>query len=77
MVDRNAEALAEQLLSWPTSDRARLAELLIASLERSEQNTETAWDQEIDRRAAELDSGEVRGIPAGAVFAEIDRRLRR
>lgn len=29
------------------------------------------------RRAAELDSGRVRGIPAEAVFAELDRRLRR
>lgn len=77
MVDGNAEVLAERLLSWPMSDRARLAELLLASLERGEGNTETAWDEEIGRRITELDSGEVRGIPAGDVLAEIDRRLAR
>ena len=55
MVDRNAEVLAEQLLTWPTSDRARLAALLLASLEPSEADAEAAWDLEVDRRAAELD----------------------
>lgn len=77
MVDRNAEALAQQLLSWPTSDRARLAELLIASLEPSEPNASVAWEEEIDRRAAELDHGDVRAIASTDVFAEIERRLQR
>ena len=76
MVDRNAEVLAEQLLTWPTSDRARLAALLLASIEPSEADVEAAWDEEVERRAADLDAGHVRGIPAADVFAEIDRRLR-
>ena len=77
MVDRNAEALAKQLLELPSADRARLAELLIASLEATENGVKEAWDQEASKRAAELGSGSVRGIPAKDVFAEIDRRLRR
>lgn len=77
MVDQNAELLAEQLLTWPMADRARLAALLLASMEAADSDVEAAWDEEIDRRAAELDSGEVRGIPAEAVFAELNRRLRR
>ena len=77
MVDRNAEALAAQLLAWPSADRARLAELLIASLEPADADADAAWDEEIDRRAAELDGGAVRSIPADEVFAELDRRLRR
>ena len=77
MVDRNAEALAAQLLAWPRADRARLAELLIASLEPADPDADAAWDDEIDRRAAELDSGSVSGVPAEEVFAELDRRLRR
>ena len=80
VVDRNAEVLAEQLLTWPTSDRARLAALLLASIEPSEADVEAdveaAWDEEVERRAADLDAGHVRGIPAADVFAEIDRRLR-
>ena len=76
MVDRNAEVLAKQLLTWPTSDRARLAALLLASIEPTESGVESAWDEEADRRAADLDTGHVRAIPAAAVFAEIERRLR-
>ena len=33
MVDRNPAALADLLLALPSADRARLAELLLASLE--------------------------------------------
>jgi putative addiction module component (TIGR02574 family) len=75
MVDRNAEVLAQQLLAWPVADRARLAELLIASLEPSEIDGEAAWTVEIDRRAADLDSGLVNGVAVAQVLAEIDRRL--
>lgn len=76
MVDRNAETLAEQLLTWPTSDRARLAALLIASLESTEPDVAAAWDEEITRRGTELDAGTVSSVPATEVFAELDRRLR-
>ena len=75
MVERNAEVLAQQLLAWPVADRARLAELLIASLERSETDSEAAWNAEIEQRATDLDSGRLRGVVAGQVLAEIDRRL--
>lgn len=77
MVDRNAEALAKQLLELPSADRARLAGLLIASLEPTETGVEEAWDEELAARAADLATGRVRGIPAEEVFAEIDRHLRR
>jgi hypothetical protein len=77
MVDQNAELLAEQLLAWPTAERARLAALLLASVEPSESDVEAAWNEEIARREAALDSGEVRGIPAADVFAELERRLAR
>ena len=59
MVDRNAEVLAEQLLTWPTVERARLAPLLLASIEPSEPDVAAAWDEEVFRRAAELDGGHV------------------
>lgn len=75
MVDRNAEVLAQQLLEWPVADRARLAELLIASLETSERDSETTWETEINRRASELDGGLVHGVAVAQVLAEIDRRL--
>jgi len=76
MVDRNAEVLADQLLALPSVDRARLAELLLASIEERDTNAAAAWNEEIDRRTNELDSGSVAGVPAADVFAEVERRLR-
>ena len=77
MVDRNAEALADQLLALPSADRARLAALLLASLEGGDRGAAAAWDGEIGKRARELDGGQVSGVPAADVFAEVERRLRR
>jgi len=77
MVDRNAEALADQLLALPSVDRARLAELLLASIEEREADATAAWTDEIDRRSAGLEGGRVAGIAAADVFAEVERRLRR
>ena len=77
MVDRNAQALADQLLALPSRDRARLAELLLASLEDRDPGATAAWDDEIDRRAADLAGGRVAGVAAADVFAEVERRLRR
>ncbi len=75
MVDRNAEALADQLLALPSVDRARLAELLLASIEGRDADSTAVWNEEIERRTNELDTGRVSGIPAADVFAEVERRL--
>ena len=77
MVDRNAEVLAEQLLTWPTADRARLAALLLASIEPSEPDIAAAWDEEIARRGAELAEGRLQAIPVADVFAALDQHLPR
>ena len=77
MVDRNAEALADQLLALPSVDRARLAELLLASIEERDADSTAAWNDEVDQRSNEMDSGQVAGISALDVFAEVERRLRR
>ncbi len=54
------EAAALLLLS---GQRARLAERLIASLDRDPE-VETAWAEEIKRRIADLEAGLVDTIPA-------------
>jgi putative addiction module component (TIGR02574 family) len=77
MVDWNADALAEHMLTLPPHDRARLAELLLASLEGADPDVEAAWATEVQRRVRELEQGAVRGIPAEEVFAAVERRLRR
>ena len=77
MDDRNAAAIADQLLALPTSERARLAQLLLASLEERDDEASDAWDAEIVARAADLSAGRVAGVPAADVFAEVERRLHR
>jgi putative addiction module component (TIGR02574 family) len=77
MVDRNTDAFANQLLALPAGDRARLAQLLLASIEGSDPSAATAWDEEVDRRAAALANGTVAGVPAADVFAAVERKLGR
>ncbi len=76
MVDRNAQAVADQLLTLPAQDRARLAALLLASLEGADSDASAAWDAEISQRSEQLAAGDVQGVPAAEVFAEVERRLR-
>jgi putative addiction module component (TIGR02574 family) len=70
------EQLENEAQNLPRDERARLAEALIASLDE-EAEIERAWLAEAERRAAELDSGAVEGIPADQVFAELEELLDR
>lgn len=58
-------------------DRARLAEELLASLEAdAEPGVDAAWDEELRKRIAEVESGAVKLVPADEVFARVRRTLR-
>ena len=59
----------------PPEERAKLAERLIASLERNPE-VEKAWEEEIKRRIAEFAAGRIESIPAETVFEEARDRLR-
>ena len=62
---RDASELSED-------DRATLAGLLIESLEaQPEPDVEAAWSAEIERRVADIDSGNVKTIP----WEDVRRRL--
>lgn len=62
---RDASELSER-------DRATLAGLLIESLEAEpEPDVEAAWSAEIERRIADIDSGDVKTVP----WDEVRRRL--
>ncbi len=66
------EEFLARALQLPESDRAELAASLIDSLDReSDENAEAAWDVEIRRRLAELDSGSVKTVS----WAEARRRI--
>ena len=77
---RTTEQLESQLLTLPPADRARLAELLLASLDAETEAgpvaaAEDAWRVEGEHRLAELRAGLVAGVPAAQVFADASRRL--
>ena len=64
-----------ELLKLPSHERARLAEVLISSLDE-EDEVARAWADVAERRYEELRTGKVKGIPAEDVFARIRARPR-
>lgn len=69
--------LEKKAKSLSAEERAKLAEVLLESLEgESLAEIEAAWDREIEERAAAYDRGELQTISAEDVFAEA-RRLAR
>ena len=72
------EELSARAKTLSPEDRARLAEELLDSLqEASDADAEAAWEREIERRVAEIESGAVKLIPAEDVHAEARRLIRR
>jgi putative addiction module component (TIGR02574 family) len=69
------EDLKVRALQLTPPDRDELVRTLIASIdgepEGSPEDIARAWDEEIERRIADLDSGKTVGIPAEQVLAEM------
>lgn len=58
------EQLAEQAMNLPTESRARLADLLVESLDTEElSRIEMLWIAEAKRRRDEVRSGKVKAVP--------------
>lgn len=56
--------LLKEALKLPPEARAALAGSLLDSLDQEvDEDAETAWHAEIDRRLRELDSGKVKPVP--------------
>lgn len=71
----SVQELQAEVLKLPSHERARLAELLISSLDEEDEIT-TAWADEAERRYHDLRSGKVEGIPAEEVLARVRSNLR-
>lgn len=68
--------LEEQAMELSLPDRARLIRLLIASLDSAdEDDVEAAWAEEVRRRLAEYQSGQVKAVPGEQAMANARRRL--
>jgi putative addiction module component (TIGR02574 family) len=68
------QEIEAQALRLPPSQRARLAQHLIASLDEADE-AEQAWADEAARRSDALASGEATAVPAADVLAEARRAV--
>jgi len=70
------EELSQKARALPPEERVRLAEELLATVQEVDLEIEAAWDEEIRRRIAEIDSGAAKLVSADEVFAEVRRLLK-
>lgn len=73
-----AKAILEATLKLDPQERARIAHELIVSLDEgpTEDGVEAAWEQELERRAVEIDSGAVKLEPWSKLRQELDGIVR-
>lgn len=70
--------LAQCAIELPPEQRFTLARRILASVEPQEDSAlDAAWAAEIRERIRRYDSGQIMGIPAAEVFADVDRHLAR
>lgn len=68
------EILEAEVLQLPAADRSHLLERLIASLD-PDPEVEEAWEQEADRREAQLAAGTATIVPSNEAIARLRARL--
>jgi putative addiction module component (TIGR02574 family) len=71
------EQIVEETRSWPPEQVGELVGRLTEDLHASRPEIEAAWNAEIDRRIAGIQSGQVKGIPPEQVAARIQEIFKR
>jgi putative addiction module component (TIGR02574 family) len=75
-VNQEADELLKKALTLPAQDRATLASSLIDSLDEiDELSAQTAWNDEIARRIADLESGKAKTVPWDEVRRRVHAKL--
>ncbi len=73
---QQALELLQKALTLPEQERTALVRSLIESLEEvADQGSEVAWDEEIGRRIADLDSGRAKTVSWEEIRQRISARL--
>ncbi len=68
--------LSQKAQTLAPADRARLAELLLDSIHPgSNDEVESAWDEELQRRIDEVDLGAAKLVLAEAAFDQVRRAI--
>ncbi len=72
------DKIFEEALMLPTDERASLVEKLVQSLNLpSEAEINRLWEDEAERRIAQLEKGKVELIPGELVFAKIREKFKK
>jgi putative addiction module component (TIGR02574 family) len=77
---RPVKEIEQELLHLPQAERARLAHRLIVSLDEDlppDEGIEAAWLEEIKRRDAEIERGDVQTIPAEEAMRRVSQALKK
>ena len=74
-METQLEILEAEALKLTASERAHLAERLLASLDEDSE-IEEAWAVEVQRRIAEIESGRVQMIPSAEAIARARESLK-
>lgn len=69
-MNSSLKQIEEQALNLSPEERAKLAEFMLESLNEPLADIEAAWSQEIERRVAAYDRGDLSSYAAEDVFAE-------
>lgn len=69
------EDLIEEALSLPVEERARVADLILQSMNPLDPSVEEKWVVIARERLDEIRSGKVKTIPGKEVFEEIRKRF--
>ena len=71
-------AIQDEILGLPATERARLIDVLWASISApAQQAREATWAAESERRIDAFDSGKLTARNAAEVFADLKKRLRK
>jgi putative addiction module component (TIGR02574 family) len=74
MMSQSLSELERHVRTLSADERARLAEVLLESLQEPPlSEVEAAWRQEIKERVAAYQRGDLQAYPAEDVFAEVRR----
>jgi putative addiction module component (TIGR02574 family) len=71
----STDELLTEALRLPRSERARMAEELLSSLEDPADEVATAWAEELERRSRDVTEGRVQAVPWETVRFDILKEL--
>jgi len=75
MSNQTTNKLIKEIESLPVDERIRIADSVLKTLNKIDQDIEDQWIAEAETRLSEMKSGKVSPIPGDKVFERIQKRF--